>query len=475
MLIPIDIWTILVQNPPELLAFVQQLILANQDLAEENARLRERVNRNAGNSHTPPSRNIFVKPQSLRRPSGKKPGGQPGHVGRTLHWADDPDEIIEHRPQRCEHCQAEFAADTPLVFHSRRQEMGVIIRKIVQEHRSCTITCPICQKKTTAEFPPGIEHYVQYGATYKALMLYLNQGNFIPFDRLATFSRDVLQIPVSVGTLNRFVQEAAPLLDQSLLFIREKIRQAPVAQFDETGTRVDGTLKWRHSASTAHYTLLHTHNKRGREAMDEVGILPDFAGCAVHDCWQPYFGYNDCEHALCNAHLLRELTGIEENDQQSWPVLMKEVLLDAKMMREEQPVPLPAADIDRLDNRYDEALRLGFAENPLPKVLPDAPKKRGRKAKSKARNLLERMDQFKNNILLFLRRLDVPFDNNLSERDLRMSKTQQKVSGCFRSDAGCAAFDRYHSYVSSARKQAISTYDATLALTSGRPYFSLPP
>ena len=474
-MIPTDILILLEKNPPELFAFVEQLILAVDDLTAENAHLRERVNRNASNSHTPPSKDTYVKPKSLRRPSGRKPGGQPGHAGRTLHREDQPDEIFEHRPQRCEHCQTEIPQDATIVVRSSRQEVDIIIRRTVREHHCCEVTCPVCQKKTTAEFPPGIDHYVQYGANYKAVMLYLNQGNFIPFDRLATFSKDVLQIPVSVGTLNRFVQEAAPLLDQSVDFIRETIRQAPVVQFDETGTRVGGTLKWRHSASTAQYTLLRTHKKRGCEAMNDIGILPDFTGCAVHDCWQPYFGYADCEHALCNAHLLRELNGIEENDRQGWPVLMKAVLLDAKTMREEQPVPLLTADIEHLHSRYDEALHLGFAENPLPDVSPGVMKKRGRIAKSKARNLLERMELFKDNILLFLRNPRIPFDNNLSERDLRMSKTQQKVSGCFRSDGGCAAFDRFHSYISSARKQNISTYDATLALTSGRPYFSLPP
>ena len=475
MLIPTDIRILLEKSPPEILALVQQLISAVEDLTAENERLRERVNRNATNSHTPPSKDTFVKPKSLRRPSGRKPGGQLGHVGTTLHRADQPDEIIEHRPQHCEHCQCEIPQDAPAVIRSSRQEVEIIIRRTVREHRCCEVTCPVCQKKTTAEFPAEIDHYVQYGANYKAVMLYLNQGNFIPFDRLAAFSKDVLQIPVSVGALNRFVQEAAPLLEQSVHVIRETIRQAPVVHFDETGTRVSGTLKWRHSASTALYTLLQTHQKRGREAMSDIGILSDFTGCAVHDCWQPYFGYDACAHALCNAHLLRELNGIEENDRQAWPVLMKETLLAAKKLKEEQPGPLPTAEIEYLHRRYDEALHRGFAENPLPQVSPDGAKKRGRKAKSKARNLLERMALFRDNILLFLRQPDIPFDNNLSERDLRMSKTQQKVSGCFRSDDGCAAFDRYHSYVSSARKQDISAFDATLALMSGRPYFSVPP
>lgn len=476
MLISADIWPLLQSCPEPVVAYVAQLLEDKEQLEQENARLRVQNNQNSGNSHVPPSKNIFKKNFSLRKKTGRKPGGQPGHPGATLRRSENPDVIVEHQAHTCEHCHASIPEDTPVIDQETRQEIEIEIRRVVREHRCGIVLCPDCGKRTKGAFPQDVNHYLQYGPSYKALMLYLNQGNFVPFERLAQFSADVLHVPVSVGTLVRFVQEARVGLSQPLQTIREQIIKAPVAYFDETGTRVAGKLHWRHTAGTDQYVCFYTHKKRGKEAMIDMGILPVFTGYAMHDFLKSYFFFLSCGHALCNAHLLRELNGIEENDKQLWPQKMKEVLLDAKALRDTTASwPLPQPELQTLSRRYNEAIQLGLEENPERILLPDAPKKRGRNPKTKARNLLDRMKQFKDNILLFLHEQDVNFDNNASERNLRMSKTQQKVSGCFRSGDGCVAFDDFHSYLATARKHDISAYDAVYALTSGQPLFSQPP
>jgi len=384
--------------------FIAELLAENERLAEENSTMRARLGKNSTNSSVPPSKNGFAKPKSLRTPSGKKPGGQPGHEGSTLIVSEAPDVIVEHKVCICDHCSANIPSDATPIRHIPRQVVDIEIRRVITEHRADVYICPDCGQETTAAFPEQVKHYLQYGPFFNALILYLNQGNFVPFDRLAKF--------------------------------RE------------------------------------THQKRGNEATEAIGILTFFSGIAVHDFWKPYFGYLNCDHAMCNAHLLRELNGIEENDKQLWPKQMKEVLLDAKKLLETNISAPHPDEVSALEARYDEVLFLGDSENPIKQAVNTGPKKRGRVAKSKACNLLERMSRYRENILLFLHRPEVPFDNNLAERDIRMSKTQQKVSGGFRSKDGCDAFDVHRSYIATAIKHGISVFDAIMALTSGKPLFT---
>jgi transposase len=469
-----DIKALLSVSPQALNDFVTKLSTENERLIAENATLRARLNQNCTNSSVPPSKNNFVKPKSLRVSTGRKPGGQHGHKGSTLRISETPDVIIEYKPCVCEHCDAIIPSDTTPIRHITRQNVNIKIHHVITEHRAGVSICPDCGRETMAAFPEQVKHYLQYGPLYRALILYLNQGNFIPFDRLAQFSKDVLKIPVSTGTLVNIVQKSALDLDASMNFIKEQLKSATVVHFDETGTRVDGKTIWRHSAGNDLSTYLKTHQKRGNEATDAIGILPFFGGISVHDFWKSYFAYINCNHAMCNAHLLRELNGIEENDKQVWPTQMKAVLLDAKKLLETKESPLSPDEIASLEARYDQVLLLGNSENPIKQTASTGPKKQGRVAKSKASNLLERMSRYKENILLFLHILEVPFDNNLAERDIRMSKTQQKVSGGFRSKDGCDAFDMHRSYIATAIKHGISVFDASFALTSGQPLFTKP-
>ena len=213
--------------------------------------------------------------------------------------------------------------------------MDVKIVPVVTQHSVQSKTCPVCGKQTTAAFPQGVDHYLQYGNTYNSLMVYLNKGNYIPYDRLAQISKEVLGIPVSQGTLVNIVHKCGRSLKDSLSNIKDQLKHSSVVHFDETGTRVKGKNQWLHSAGNEQFTYLETHPKRGSAATRAIGILPGFTGTAVHDFWKSYYNYSDCKHAICNAHILRELNGIAENYHQTWAVKMKDLLLEIKQSIED--------------------------------------------------------------------------------------------------------------------------------------------
>lgn len=443
----------------------------NERLTRENADMWARLHQNSTNSSQPPSLSPFIKPQSLRVKSGRKPGGQPGHPGSTLQVTETPDEVVEHKVDTCRHCGNDLSGEAATLFQTR-QVTDVKIVPVVTQHAVQSKTCPLCGKPTTASFPLGVDHYIQYGDTFRSIMVCLNKGNYIPYDRLAKISQDILGIPISQGTLVNIVHECGQSLKDSMAYIKDQLKQSPVVHFDETGTRVKGKNHWLHSAGNDRFTYVETHPKRGNAATDEIGILPDFIGTAVHDFWKPYYNYPDCRHAICNAHILRELKGITENFKQSWPVQMKVLLLEIKQGIEDSLGILTLSEFEDFETRYDAILSLGGKENPLRRKTLTRSHKRGRKARSKARNLLDRMRLYKPDILRFMEDPEVPFDNNLAERDIRMSKLQQKISGGFRSRQGNAAFDHIRSYIATATKQGISVFEAIRAAVSGSPLFT---
>jgi transposase len=449
----------------------------NERLIHENAELRAKLNQNCTNSSQPPSSSPFIKPKSLRVKSGRKPGGQPGHQGRNLQVTKTPDEVIEHKVDTCSYCGGDLSQVIATVSQTR-QVVDVKIVPLVTRHSVQSKTCPACGKQTTADFPRGVDHYLQYGNTLNSLMVYLNKGNYIPYNRLAKISKEVLGIPVSQGTLVNIVHKCGWSLKPSLANIKDQLKQSSVVHFDETSTRIKGNNQWLHSAGNEQFTYLETHPKRGSAATQAIGILPGFTGTAVHDCWKPYYNYGGCKHALCNAHILRELNGIVENDHQTWAVQMKDLLLEIKQSSEDSLGIITLDEFEDFENRYDAILRSGEKENRLNRGGPIARKtltlshKRGRRAQSKARNLLDRMRRYKTDILRFMEDTEVPFDNNLAERDIRMSKVQQKISGGFRSDHGSAAFNRIRSYLATATKQGISVLEAIQAALSGKPLFT---
>jgi len=454
----------------KLQTYFKDICAENERLRVENKELIARLNQNSTNSSRPPSSNQFIKPKSLRVKTGRKPGGQPGHKGSTLHVRDNPDVTVEHTDNTCSHCGCDISAETAVLYKSR-QVVDVKIMPVVTEHRATSKTCPCCGKVTTAAFPHGVNHYIQYGDTLSSIIICLAKGNYVPYERLSKISKDIFGIAVSSGTLVNIVHKCGKSLNDSMDYIKDQLKQALVVHFDETGNRVMGQNWWLHNASNKWFTYVRTHAKRGSAATDDIGILPYFKGTAIHDFWKPYFNYSNCKHALCNGHILRELNGITDNFSQAWPERMKKLLVDIKQGVETAGGALTPPETKAYETSYDKILESGEKEN----LSIDAPYrrgKRGRIAKSKACNLLGRMRDYKQDILRFRTDLEIPFDNNLAERDIRMSKLSQKISGGFRSYEGCQAFDNIRSYISTASKHDKSMFESIHAAVSGNPLFT---
>jgi transposase len=433
--------------------------------------LEDRLATDSHNSSKPPSSDGFrQKTRSLREHSGKRPGGQAGHAGNTLRLVETPDRIVRHRPDQCPAC-GQGLADSESTSTERRQVVDLpAIRLDVVEHQAECLVCPRCAAVTAGSFPAGVEQPVQYGPRIQALGVYLLTYQFVPYERTRELLEDVCGGAPCPATLQAAVERTAAGLVDTEAAIKRALQDAGVEHFDETGLRVAGRRQWLHVASTEELTHSSWHAKRGTGATDAIGILPAFRGTAVHDGWQPYYTY-DCAHALCNAHHLRELTFVEEQDRQAWAGELKRLLLDIKeRVATERTAGREALDASTRQDfaaRYSEILASGLAANPLPE--PSPPGQRGRRKQSKARNLLDRLSAHQREVLAFMTDFQVPFDNNLAERDLRMMKVQQKISGGFRSEEGATAFCRIRGYVSTMRKQGQNVLTAIERVFAGSP------
>ena len=439
-------------------------------LAEQVKVLQERLSKDSHNSHLPPSADRFGRqPKSLRKKSGKKPGGQQGHAGKTLMFSPCPDEVIVHPVERCEQCQADLAHVPPSMVE-RRQVVDVPpARLIVREHQSEQKQCPQCQQITVAAFPPEVCAPVQYGPTIAAMAIYLVQQQLLPLARACEVLEDLLAISMSEGTLCDLITRCATSLVDVEQQIKEALIQQDVIHQDETGLYVAGKRQWMHVTCTPSLTHYYVHASRGREALQAIGILPRFTGTSVHDGFGSYFRYA-CLHATCNVHLLRELTYLAEEQGLWWAAKLKALLLDMKeateQAREQGKIWLDPLEVADWEARFLEVLAEADQAHPHAQAPPGH---RGRCKQSAARNLLDRLRKHQQAVLAFLEDLRVDFDNNQAERDLRMVKVQQKVSGCFRSVAGAQAFARIRGYLSTLRKQGLPLLSALQATLCGHP------
>lgn len=450
-------------------ALIAQL---NQVIGE----LKEQINKNSKNSSKPPSSDGFKKPapKSLRKPSGKKPGGQGGHPGTHLAVIAQPDETIGHMPSACEGCPHYKMCKGTACISEKRHVIDAVVTVNVTEHQALEI--PVCMLHggtRKGEFPVDIKATVQYGENLQALAVSLNTVGAVSIKRTHEILSGVFHIPMSTGTINNMVKRCADRLTGVVGIIRDKMAASGLGHFDETGTRVGKTLWWVHDASNAEYTYLDISQKRGIIGMEQCGVLPDFRGIAVHDCWASYWKYPDMGHAVCCAHLLRELTGICENyPNQTWGSLFIDLLLDMKKVKEEAVTAgkesLSDEQYHKFDKRYEDLIKLARKENPIPETTV---KKRGRKKKGKVLALVERLVNYKASVCLFFYNFSVPFDNNQAERDLRMIKVKTKVSGCFRKEEGARAYLKIMSYVGTAHKQGYNAYEAIRNAVSGTPEF----
>jgi transposase len=328
-----------------------------------------------------------------------------------------------------------------------------------------------CGHLTGSSFPSEATAPACYGPRIRALGIYLVSYQHLPYERAAEILTDWANAPISVATLQAFVAKGADGLEEFLREIRRQLADSEVAHFDETGGRIDGRLQWIHSASTETLTLLCAHRKRGVEAMEDAGVLPDFRGVAVHDGWAPYRSFEDAKHALCGAHHLRELTAAHEHGQ-AWALGMSCLLLDTKdavdQAKTTERKRLPTKTLAELHASYRAVIELGYEENPGLAKSADQKRKR-----TKVENLLLRLDEREQEVLRFAHDFRVPFDNNLSERDLRMIKLQQKISGSWRTRKGAERFLAIRSYISTARKQGLRPIEALTSLTAGRPWLPM--
>jgi transposase len=458
----------------ELEALVAQLREQVTVLLAENQALRERAAKDSHNSHKPPtSDGLQRRPRSQRQKSGRTSGGQLGHSGQTLALVAVADEVVLHQPTQCPHCQAALEGVTPHALE-RRQVLDLPpVRLQVREHRAAHTTCPACGRLAVAAFPAEVPSRIQYGPRLRALVVYLVEQQLVPYARVRDLLADLVGHSLWVGTLVSMVQQCAQALAPVEDALKAAAQAAPVLHHDETGVRVAGRLQWVHVSSTSTLTHFGVHAKRGNEATDAIGILPRFRGVSVHDGWKPYRTYTQCRHALCNVHHLRELTFVEEELHQPWAGTLKALLHEMKAAvataRASGLTSLPPSLRHDLQTRYEAALLAGLAANPPPPTPPPEGRRRGRRTQSPVRNLLERLWLGQADVLAFLDDFAIPFDNNQAEQDLRMFKVQQKVSGCFRADAGAEAYCRIRSFLSTLRKRQHALLQALQTAFTGRP------
>lgn len=459
-------------GPAAVFAAFQQQAAQIAALTARVQELEARLGGHSQNSHRPPASDAPRQPpRSARTRSGKAPGGQPGHLGRTLTMTATPDAVVTHHPAQCAHCGTTLA-DVPAAAVVRRQVVDLPpLQLAVTEHQAAMVCCPHCQQRTTAPFPPAVSQPVQYGPRLLGLGVYLRHYQLLPYHRIGELLADLFGDSPAVGTLHRASLACAAALAEVEAAIKTALSAAAVAHADETSIVVAGRRRWVHVLSTARLTHYAWHAQRGHAATDAIGILPAFAGRLIHDAWAPYWHY-PCQHGLCNAHHLRELTAVAEQPGQGWATTLHALLVAMKRQIDQGRATgqraSPPAERVRWVARYHALLAEGDAANPPPQRTPDSPK-RGRLKQSKARNLLDRLRTHEAEVLAFLHEWAVPFDNNQAERDLRMIKVQQKVSGTFRDASGADAFCRIRGYIATLRKQARHVLTALELTFRGQP------
>ncbi len=456
-------------------ALVAELLPLKEQLAQATARIKELEERLAKDSRTsskPPSSDGLGRlPRRSRRPSDKHPGGQQGHAGHTLQMAERPDAVLHHRPERCQQCGRDLHEVLGLVVE-RRQVLDVPeMRLLVHEHQIEAVCCPTCQVTSLGSFPAAVNAPVQYGPNLQALAVYLHQGQLLPTARTCEALEAICGCQISEASLLQWSELAAERLVPTMERIAELIATSPVHHGDETSIRVYGVLHWLHVNCTRFLTHLAWHPCRGREALDEIGIWPRFRGRGMHDRFASYDGY-DCAHSICAAHLLRDCAAQGEQEQQGWANDMHDFLLDLHdACQHWHLLGLPAVPPLERDDwvaRYFEILATGYAAQPPPSAAAGGPRK-GRPRQSQARNLLDALLVRAEQVLGMLDDLRIPFTNNQAERDLRMAKVQQKISGTFRSASGVTAFCAIRSYLSTMHKQGHSMLAALTAVFHGHP------
>jgi transposase len=450
------------QQIQQLTAINKALLLQVKLLTERVTELENNQKKNSSNSSKPPSTDIGKVPRtkSLRESSGKLPGGQVGHKGSTLEATATPDIIEVHRVETCSCCGKDISRLKSLDCE-RRQVFDIPpVRLWVTEHRSEIKHCPHCNTINRGGFPDGVNQPVQYGKEIQKLAVYFSNYQLLPYDRTAQLFKDLLGHRISVASLVSMNRRCADNLGNFIIQLAEALSDEPVLHADETGYYYNGVRNWLHVLTTEQYTLYLPHAKRGKEAMESMGVLAHYEGRLIHDFWKSYFEY-ECFHGLCNVHHLRDLTYCAEIENSRWAAEMKQLLTDlhekVEQAKEANKASLTAGQISYWSGKYDKLIKAGWQQHPPPLKQKG---KRGTVKQTKTQNLLQRFGDYKESILAFARDFTVPFSNNLAEQAIRMMKVKQKISGCFRSEQGAKNFAVIRSYISTMQKQGKAILDA---------------
>ena len=433
--------------------------------------LEAKLAKDSTNSGKPPSSDgLKRKPKSLRVESDKKKGAQDGHAGKNLESVRNPDTIVMHTPTSCGGCGSSLAEANATCMGTRQVFDIPPIKIKVTEHRIEGKECLRCGKLTKGEFPENVKSPVQYGDQVRTLVAYFSNQHFIPVKRVCDILKDVFGTPISPGTCANIEKKLSINLTSFEEGLKTHLLGSHTLHFDETGMRCKKKLHWVHVAASNEATLYTMHEKRGKEAIEAAGILPNFTGVAVHDYWVPYFGYTQATHALCNAHHARELIFAHEHEKEKWAKPMLDHLIQANKEVEKyiELGALPHKLLEKIKQEHKKLLADGMLYHAsLPSPVSNGT--RGRKRQRYGKNLLDRLDKKSDCVLRFTHDFSVPFTNNLAERDIRMVKVKQKVSGCFRTSSGGDYFCRVRSYISTARKQKWNVLDSLLDAVRGMP------
>lgn len=432
----------------------------------------KKARKDSHNSSMPPSSDGYGKPapKSLREKSGKKAGGQPGHKGNSMEITREPDEVKEYLPEKCWNCPMASKCKSNYTCACRRYEYDVKVTTTLTEHRVLVCECPIEKGgKIAGEFPEEITSSKQYGTELKATVLSLFTVGYMSVSRIKEFLTG-FQIPISTGTIQNILSGCMEKVSDAANLIRERVSNLNIINCDETGMRVNGKLHWIHCLCNDKWTYMVIHEKRGSKAMEDIGILPELDGCTIiHDFLKSYLNYSNVFHGFCNAHLQRELVYAFESTRQGWAKELKDLLTAMNVSRDRLiatgQTQFPQEALKGFLTRYDNLIAEGIEKNPIPKRFPG---ERGRPGKGKMRCLLERMRDYKEDILRFVTNWSVPFTNNEAERTIRFTKVKQKVSGCFRTECGADGFIKIMSYLSTARKHGVNAHCAFIEALNGR-------
>lgn len=460
----------LIRKVEDLTIRVQQLETFKQEnkklhqeislLKAENAELKSQLNSNSRNSSKPPSSDGFKKKPALPKKGKGKQGGQTGHQGHTLQQVKHPNKVVDCMPEHCT-CGHYFLKEQ-MTLSETRQVFDLPQPKLeITEFRIHKAICPVCGLENKAEAPAGVNAPAQYGNGVKAYAVLLNVHFKLPFKKIQLLFNDLFGYPINESTVCSATGQCYQKLEESEEIIKSTIVKNHVVHADETGLRVAGKLHWLHTATTLDHTYLFVHKRRGRQALEsDKSILSRITGWLVHDCWSSYFKFKKFKHAICGAHILRELEGLIENGQSRWAKTFKAFLMNVYEMPFEDRVKRR----QQIESRYSHICKIGNQQELPPIKLTG---KRGRYKRTKGRNLVERLIREKNAVLTFAFNKQVPFTNNLAERDIRPSKVKQKISNCFRTLSGAEIYARIEGFISTARKQNQNVFSELCATFEG--------